>query len=120
MSPSSSELTSDLSSDLSSIGSLSPPPEYLTPPSTQETISSDAQKLPRKRPANDEDSPPAKKRKIVEAKPRTTQYLNLGASRQNLATDQKAQLDTLLKTLRKRQKIVVVAGAGISVSAGST
>lgn len=35
-------------------------------------------------------------------------------------TDQKGQLDILLKVLRKRQKIVVIAGAGISVSAGST
>jgi NAD-dependent histone deacetylase SIR2 len=32
---------------------------------------------------------------------------------------QKPQLDRLLKVLHKKRKIVVIAGAGISVSAGS-
>lgn len=31
-----------------------------------------------------------------------------------------AQLDRLLNVLRRKKKIVVIAGAGISVSAGST
>ena len=118
-SPSCSELTSDLSSDLSSIGSLSPPPEYLTPPSSQITKPLAEPELSQKRPADGDETPPTKKRKIVEPKPRTTQHLKLGASAQSLATDQKVQLDTLLRALRKRQRIVVVAGAGISVSAGS-
>ena len=118
-SPSCSELTSDLSSDLSSIGSLSPPPEYLTPPSSQSTKPLAEPRLSQKRPADGDETPPTKRRKTVEPKSRTTQNLKLGASAQSLATDQKVQLETLLKALRKRQRIVVVAGAGISVSAGS-
>ena len=114
-SPSSSELTSDLSS----IGSLSPPPDYPTPPSSQDIISSVSQRLSQKRPYDGEHTPPVKKRKTVEPKPRTTRHLDLRAHPSSLATDQKIQFDTLLKVLRKRQKIVVVAGAGISVSAGS-
>ncbi len=64
--------------------------------------------------------PPAKKRKIAEPKPRTTEYLDLTSLAEEYASSQKNQLDILLKVLRKRRKIVVVAGAGISVSAGST
>ena len=101
---------------MSSVGSLSPPPpEYPTPPSSQDSNASYGQK----RPADSDDTPPAKKRKTTEPKTRITQHLNLGSSPQSLATDQKVQLDTLLATLRKRRRIVVVAGAGISVSAGS-
>ena len=118
-SPSCSDLTSDLSSDLSSIGSLSPPPEYLTPPSSQSTKPLAEPRLSQKRPADGDETLPTKKRKTIEPKPRTTQYLKLGLSAHSLATDQKVQLDTLLNALRKRQRIVVVAGAGISVSAGS-
>jgi len=33
---------------------------------------------------------------------------------------QKRQFDILMKLLRKKKKIVVIAGAGISVGAGST
>jgi NAD-dependent histone deacetylase SIR2 len=58
--------------------------------------------------------PPTKRRK-VEPKPRTTKHLDLtpGSHRDHPA------LDLLVKTLQKKKKIVVVAGAGISVSAGS-
>ena len=111
---------SELSSDLSSVGSLSPPPEYATPPSSAEdVISSTIREQSLKRLRDGDESPPAKKRKTAEPKPRITQHLNLGLSPSSLASDQRIQLDTLLKVLRKRQKIVVIAGAGISVSAGS-
>lgn len=63
--------------------------------------------------------PPPKKRRIAEPKPRTTEYLDLTNASREYAATQKKQLDMLLKVLRKRRKIVVVAGAGISVSAGS-
>jgi hypothetical protein len=63
------------------------------------------------------EAPP--KRRRTEPKPRTTSYLDLTKDAIHIATEQKAQLDVLLKVLRKRRKIVVVAGAGISVSAGS-
>jgi NAD+-dependent protein deacetylase SIR2 len=62
--------------------------------------------------------PPARKRRKVEPKPRTTQYLDLSSDASQSEYDHRVALNLLLKTLRKRRKIVVVAGAGISVSAG--
>lgn len=59
--------------------------------------------------------PPAKRRRI--SKERTTEYLDLRTD--GIDPDQQPQLDRLLNVLHKRQKIVVIAGAGISVSAGS-
>lgn len=62
--------------------------------------------------------PPRKRRRISERAPRTTEYLDLRTGKiEN--PDEQLQLDRLLSVLHKRQKIVVVAGAGISVSAGS-
>ena len=78
------------------------------------------EKITKKRPHESDDLSTTKRRKTAEPKPRVTQHLRLGSSPDSLAIGQKAQLDTLLKVLRKRQKIVVIAGAGISVSAGST
>lgn len=118
-----SQTSSDLSSDLSSVGSLSPPPvDYPSPVSSQEydTALSSTQPAFTKHGLEDDDlPPPAKKRKITEIKPRTTEHLNLQSPPDELATDQKSQLDLLLKILRNKRKIVVIAGAGISVSAGS-
>jgi NAD+-dependent protein deacetylase SIR2 len=63
-------------------------------------------------------APPAKRRRISkDPKERTTEYLDLRT--QQLDDEQQEQLDRLLRVLHRRQKIVVVAGAGISVSAGS-
>lgn len=110
---------SDLSSELSSVRSVSPPPlDYPSPQSTQENgenISSGQDEL-RKRPRESDNLPPAKKRKSVEAKPRTTVHLDLKSP--SPAADQSSQLGLLLKVLRKRRKIVVIAGAGISTAAG--
>ena len=111
---------SDLSSDLSSTRSLSPPQDYPSPDSSQdqEAINlTDHHFI--KRALDDTEVPTIKKRKIAEPKPRTTQYLDLSAFPTHCAVEQKSQLDILLKVLRKRRKIVVIAGAGISVSAGS-
>ncbi|KAH8808227.1 DHS-like NAD/FAD-binding domain-containing protein [Xylogone sp. PMI_703] len=70
---------------------------------------------------NDE-PPPAKKRKVVEPKERKTEYLNLRhlyeGSDEEYLKRQHQQLQRLVKILRKKRKIVVIAGAGISVSAG--
>lgn len=110
---------SDLSSELSSVRSVSPPPlDYPSPQSTQENggIISSTQDQSQKRPREPDDPPPAKKRKSVEAKPRTTVHLNLQSP--SSAADQSSQLALLLKVLRKRRKIVVIAGAGISTAAG--
>ena len=118
---------SDLSSsdsELSSVGSMSPPPGYLSPVSSQGTDTRDSsdegkQKKQKKRPRieGEENAPVRKKRRTPEPKPRSRQDLDLRSSEH--VGDQDEQLETLLKVLRKRRKIVVVAGAGISVSAGS-
>lgn len=65
------------------------------------------------------DGPPPAKRRRVERKPRTTEYLDLKAASEQNEKDEKL-LEQLTKALRKKKKIVVIAGAGISVSAGST
>lgn len=64
---------------------------------------------------------PAKRRKTAtpkEPKERTTEYLNLTKSEAEFTADDNRQMDRLLAALHKKKKIVVVAGAGISVSAG--
>lgn len=110
---------SDLSSELSSVRSVSPPPlDYPSPQSTQENneIIPTSQTGSQKRPRESDDLPPAKKRRSVEAKPRTTVHLDLQLP--SSTADQSSQLGLLLKVLRKRRKIVVIAGAGISTAAG--
>lgn len=62
-----------------------------------------------------DDAPPAKRRKVAQPKSRTTETLDL--EKRDEAAE--AQLDRLLSVLRRKKKIVVIAGAGISVSAGS-
>ncbi|KAL8709290.1 MAG: hypothetical protein Q9225_007470, partial [Loekoesia sp. 1 TL-2023] len=112
----------ELSSDLSSIGSLSPPPplDYPSPQSSQDQHPGDleGQQICRKRSRDSDEHTSARKRRRAEPKPRKTEYLNLQAQPDHHSSDQQSQLDTLLKVLRKKKKIVVVAGAGISVSAG--
>lgn len=110
---------SDLSSDLSSLPSLSPPPmDYPSPVSSQDYDSNVAASQ-QSQSRECDGPPPAKKRKTMEPKPRTTQHLDLSPFSTYPAIGQEAQLDLLMKVLRKRRKIVVIAGAGISVSAGS-
>ena len=118
-----SDLT-DLSSELSSVRySLSPPPDFGYPsPQSSQDYSANAPESRQgscKRSLDAEDLPTVKKRKRIERAPRTTVHLDLRAQSLALAIDQTPQLDLLLKTLRKRRKIVVIAGAGISTSAGS-
>src|SRR3954452_18592198 len=87
---------SDLSSPLSSIPSspLSSPPNSPiipaawrppTPPPSHENA--------------DDDMPPARKRRKVERKPRTTQYLDLSSETSQSEYDHRIALDLLLKTL---------------------
>lgn len=113
---------SELSSDLSSVRSLSPPTpfDYPSPPSSQDQSSGDvgSQQSCRKRSRDPDDNTSARKRIRAEPKPRKTEYLDLQAHDDHSSLDQQSQFDTLLKVLRKRKKIVVIAGAGISVSAG--
>jgi len=117
-----SDLT-DLSSELSSVrSSLSPPPTfgYPSPQSSKENSASvsGSQQGSRKRSLEANDVPPAKKRKRLEAAPRTTLHLDLRSPILQPAVDQAVQLKLLLETLRKKRKIIVVTGAGISTSAG--
>lgn len=63
------------------------------------------------------DGPPPSKRRRVERKPRTTKYLDLKAASEQSEKDEQL-LEELTNVLRKKKKIVVIAGAGISVSAG--
>ncbi|KAK2010186.1 Sir2 family protein [Colletotrichum eremochloae] len=57
--------------------------------------------------------PPRKRRKVTPPKERTTEYLNLDE-----CDVDDSNLARLVSALKKRKKIVVIAGAGISVSAG--
>lgn len=65
------------------------------------------------------DGPPTKKRKLAEPKKRTTEYLDLRQCNTETKEEDEIQLQRLLKALHTKQKIVIIAGAGISVSAGS-
>lgn len=66
---------------------------------------------------SDKDGPPPAKRRRVGPKERTTRSLDL--RHEQVKPEEQSQLDDMLRALHKRQKIVVIAGAGISVSAGS-
>ncbi|KAK4128202.1 DHS-like NAD/FAD-binding domain-containing protein [Parathielavia appendiculata] len=60
--------------------------------------------------------PPAKRRRTAgPTKPRTTAYIDLENPR---GDGEDENLERLISALRKKKKIVVIAGAGISVSAG--
>lgn len=61
-----------------------------------------------------DDEPPTKRRRL--SKERTTTYVNLS---EDHSDESKAQIERVMRVLHKRKKIVVVAGAGISVTAGS-
>lgn len=101
--------------DLSDISELSSPPAspipppgfYPSPPPSQE----ERQEDPR---------PPAKRRRVALPKERTTQQIDLRGDSTVPREDQQPQIDLLVKTLRQHRKFVVIAGAGISTSAGST
>ncbi|KAK4154620.1 NAD-dependent protein deacetylase hst4 [Chaetomidium leptoderma] len=62
------------------------------------------------------DGPPPSKRRRTAAptKPRTTAHIDL----ENRGEQEDENLERLMAALRKKKKIVVIAGAGISVSAG--
>ncbi|KAH7308903.1 DHS-like NAD/FAD-binding domain-containing protein [Stachybotrys elegans] len=63
--------------------------------------------------------PPAKRRrKARPPKERTTECLDLTKANNNFNDQETRQIERLVTALRKKKKIVVIAGAGISVSAG--
>jgi NAD-dependent histone deacetylase SIR2 len=101
----------------------SPPPQCalqsLPSPSSSRRSSAKTSPAPEDMPSppssNDDDPPPAKRRKLTDPKERTTEYLDLTT---DITDEEKPQLQRLLNVLHKKRKIVVIAGAGISVSAG--
>lgn len=85
---------------------------------------SDAAVKTKKREAQDCDNqPPAKKQRIVKPKELKTEYLDLNELNDSDSQEhhkvQDEKVKKLLEVLRTKRKIVVIAGAGISVSAGS-
>lgn len=122
MTPSSSPLSSPLSSVASR--SPTPPGDYPSPPSSNASerevpsSSGDAQEdVP------DRDGPPpAKRQKTMKARELKTEYLDLQrlieSDDEEHHKTQDAKLTRLMEVLRTKRKIVVIAGAGISVSAG--
>ncbi|KAH8737307.1 DHS-like NAD/FAD-binding domain-containing protein [Ilyonectria robusta] len=62
--------------------------------------------------------PPAKRRKMTPPKERTTEYLDLTKPDSEFSLEDNRRMERLVTALRKKKKIVVIAGAGISVSAG--
>ena len=120
---SSSDSLTDLSSELSSIGSRSPTPpfSYPSPQSSQTCGPEVADPHPttsRKRSRTTRDEPQRKKRRTEGQRPRTTEHLDLRSAHNAQSSEQAESLNRLLHVLRKRRKIVVIAGAGISTSAG--
>lgn len=129
----SSPLSSAPSSPLSSpASSPSPPPDmalpppararpalsYPSPPASQQTSQSGSPApdgMDSSNTTDKEGPPPAKRRRI--SKERTTEYLDMRHG--EVDRDQIPELDRVMNVLHKRQKIVVIAGAGISVSADS-
>jgi len=120
-------LSDGASSRLTSPASRSPTPPsellglYPTPPSSDPS-SMESSPAPddvssKRSLEDDANGKPAKRRKLSQPKPRTTDHLDLQSG--EAETSQKEQFGKLLKVLYKKRKIVVVAGAGISVSAGS-
>ncbi|KAK3181402.1 hypothetical protein K4F52_007264 [Lecanicillium sp. MT-2017a] len=85
---------------------------------TQSPVKPGHQTSSSQRMASDDGSPPAKRRKTAQPKERTTEYLDLTKPNDELTDEETHQMDRLLTALRKKKKIVVIAGAGISVSAG--
>ncbi|TKA72538.1 hypothetical protein B0A49_04232 [Cryomyces minteri] len=117
-----SDNESDVSSRFSSLGPTPSPPPELSYPSPRSSHDSSKGNTPdpdgteMESSAVEDGAPPAKKRRMMTPKPRTTEHLDLRSG--EILPGQETQLTQLLKVLHKKRKIVVVAGAGISVSAG--
>ncbi|EAW07783.1 putative SIR2 family histone deacetylase (Hst4) [Aspergillus clavatus NRRL 1] len=103
--------SSDLSELSSPPASPQPPPSFIpSPPPSQDADESSAAR------GQDGLPPTRKKRRVAAPKERRTHHLDL--SGEISCGEQQSQIDILTKTLRRHRKIVVIAGAGISTSAG--
>ena len=87
---------------------------YPSPPASQQTSQSGSPT-----PDGMEDVRPAKRRRISrDPRERTTEFLDLRAGAPS--PEEQENLDRVLNALHKRQKVVAIAGAGMSKSAGGT
>lgn len=93
---------------------------YMSPSSSRRTSAKTSpapEDMPSPPPSsNDDEARPRKRRKLTDPKDRTAERLDL--TKADIDEDQQPQLQRLLNVLHKKRKIVVIAGAGISVSAG--
>lgn len=88
-------------------------------PSPSSSSATSVTQSPSKSGESNGDSPrPAKKRRVTPSRDRTTRYLDLMKPHSDFTPEDNFHTERLLKALRKKKKVVVVAGAGISVSAG--
>lgn len=117
--------TSLPSSPLSSVASRSPSPpaDYPSPLSSNSSDSGSSKKRDAPESTPDSDAPPPKKQKVTKPKELKTQHLDLRALNESSDEEfyrvESHKLERLMEVLRSKRKIVVIAGAGISVSAGS-
>ncbi|KAF1840923.1 NAD-dependent histone deacetylase-like protein SIR2 [Cucurbitaria berberidis CBS 394.84] len=98
---------------------FAPQRAYMSPSSSRRTSAKSSpapEDMPSPPSSNDDDQRPRKRRKMADSKERTANYLDLSSP--EVTEDQLPQLQRLLNVLHKKRKIVVIAGAGISVSAG--
>ncbi|KAG0649794.1 NAD-dependent deacetylase hst4 [Hyphodiscus hymeniophilus] len=116
--------TSPPSSPLS-MASRSPslPADYpLSPPSSRSSDSGLSKKRGAPETTPDCDAHPAKKQNVQKPKELKTEHLNLRTLNENhdevFHSIELRKLEKLIQVLRSKRKIVVIAGAGISVSAG--
>ncbi|KAH8731137.1 NAD-dependent histone deacetylase-like protein SIR2 [Phaeosphaeriaceae sp. PMI808] len=92
---------------------------YISPSSSRRTSAKTSpapEDMPSPPSSNDDDPRPPKRRKLTDPKERITERLDL--THIDIDQGQQPQLQRLLNVLHKKRKIVVIAGAGISVSAG--
>ncbi|RDA84678.1 hypothetical protein CP532_3499 [Ophiocordyceps camponoti-leonardi (nom. inval.)] len=85
-----------------------PSPSSSTPSGTQSPV----------KPVRDGSPRPAKRRRVLTPRDRTTAHLDLLKPDDVFGHEDNFHLQRLLSALRTKKKIVVIAGAGISVSAG--
>ncbi|EPE09177.1 sir2 family protein [Ophiostoma piceae UAMH 11346] len=98
--------------------SIDPSKRYPSPSATSQSGAASPRKMDRDA-DNDHDGPPPAKKRRVQApprRPRMTRHLDL--DEMDASEDCETELGYLLRALRTKKKIVVIAGAGISVSAG--
>ncbi|KAL6704017.1 hypothetical protein ACN47E_008868 [Coniothyrium glycines] len=127
--PASSPCNYGSDSDLSVLSRSPTPPAHTSrsfdrrayiSPSSSRRSSTKASPVPEDMPSppssNDEDPRPRKRRKTTDTRERTADFLDLSNSTIN--DEELPHLERLLSVLHKKKKIVVIAGAGISVSAG--